>query len=362
MMSKTIVVTGGGTGGHLSVAKSFIDEFYNRGYNVIFIGSTKGADRQWFQDDQKLYKTYFMDTRGVVNQNFMGKIGSLFMIFKAVLKSIKIFKQNNVIKVISVGGFSAASASFAAIISKKDFYIHEQNSVMGRLNKLTAKRAKEVFSSYSDDSKVKDYPINEKFFKYSRVRDKIKTIIFLGGSQGASAINNFALKVAPKLNKMGIKIIHQTGKNDFKSIKQDYEKLNIEVDIFDFSTELLEKMDKADFAISRSGASTLWELVALGIPTLFIPYPYAAADHQYHNAKYLFENDLCYLKREKELEEEYLYEILNDNIKLKSKKLINSIAKDAIKNIAEIIEYSNISEFFFSFAVLNNLSRLLLIC
>ena len=214
-MSKTIVVTGGGTGGHLSVAKSFIEEFHKRGYKVIFIGSTKGADKQWFQDDPKLFKTYFMDTRGVVNQNLLGKFTSLYMIFKAVIKSIKIFKQNNVSKVISVGGFSAAPASFGAIISKKDFYIHEQNSVMGRLNKLTAKRAKEVFSSYSKNSKVEDYPINEKFFEHSRIRDDIKTIIFLGGSQGASAINNFALKVASKLNDMNINIIHQTGKNDF---------------------------------------------------------------------------------------------------------------------------------------------------
>lgn len=337
-MSKTIVVTGGGTGGHLSVAKSFIEEFYKRGYKVIFIGSTKGADKQWFQDDPKLFKTYFMDTRGVVNQNLLGKFTSLYMIFKAVIKSIKIFKQNNVSKVISVGGFSAAPASFGAIISKKDFYIHEQNSVMGRLNKLTAKRAKEVFSSYSKNSKVEDYPINEKFFEHSRIRDDIKTIIFLGGSQGASAINNFALKVASKLNDMNINIIHQTGKNDFENIKNEYKKLNIDADVFDFSTQLLEKMNKADFAVSRSGASTLWELVALGIPTLFIPYPYAAANHQYYNAVYLLENDLCYLKREKELNENDLYDILKENMESKSKRLIELIHRDAVMNIVDIIE------------------------
>ena len=337
-MSKAIVVTGGGTGGHLSVAKSFIEEFYKRGYKVIFIGSTKGADKEWFQNHPKLYKTYFLDTRGVVNQNILGKVTSLFMIFKAVIKSINIFKHNNITKVISVGGFSAAPATFAAIGTKKDFYIHEQNSVMGRLNKLTSKKAKEIFSSYMESSKVRDYPINEKFFQHSRVRDDIKTIIFLGGSQGASAINNIALKVAPKLKELNINIIHQTGKNDFQNIKDEYARLNIDVDVFDFSTELLEKMNKADFAVSRSGASTLWELVALGIPTLFIPYPYAAADHQYHNAKYLYENDLCFLKREKELDEEYLYNILNEDMGLKSKKLISLIHKDAVKNIADIIQ------------------------
>ena len=123
-MTKTIVVTGGGTGGHLSVARSFIDEFYSRGYNVIFIGSQKGQDKQWFENYPKLYKSYFLDTKGVVNQKLLGKFISMFMIFKAVLKSRQIIKKNTVSKVISVGGFSAAAASFAAILTKTDFYIH----------------------------------------------------------------------------------------------------------------------------------------------------------------------------------------------------------------------------------------------
>lgn len=337
-MKKTIVITGGGTGGHLSVAESFIDEFFHRGYKIIFIGSTKGQDQQWFANHPKLFETYFMNTKGVVNQTFFGKFNSLYMIFKSVIKAIKIIKENNVQKVISVGGFSAAAASFAAIVTKTDFYIHEQNSVMGRLNKITSKFAKEIFSSYIENSKVKDYPIKQKFFEYSRVRIELKTVIFLGGSQGAKAINSFALLVAPRLNKMGINIIHQTGKNDFEEIKKQYESLNIEADVFDFSTNLLEKMDKADFAVSRSGASTLWELVALGIPTFFIPFPYAASNHQYYNAKYLLDNNLCFLQRENELDENYFFECLKDDTALKSEKLIQTIHKNAVKNIVDIIE------------------------
>ncbi len=336
-MNKIVIVTGGGTGGHLSVARSFIEEFHKRGYQVIFIGSTKGADKQWFENYDKISYAYFMDTRGVVNQTFLGKLNSIYKIFKAVLLSIRIIKQYKVSKVISVGGFSAAPASFAAILTSTDFYIHEQNSVMGKLNQLTAKKAKEVFSSYLSTSKVKDYPINEKFFSYSRVRSDIKTIIFLGGSQGATAINNYALKVAPTLYSLGINIIHQTGKNDFEDIKSKYKELNIKADVFDFSTELLQKMNSADFAVSRSGASTLWELVALGIPTLFIPYPYAAANHQYHNAKYLLENNLCFLQNQSELKEEYLYEILDKDMSDISSKLIILIEKDAVKNIVDIV-------------------------
>lgn len=339
---KTVIITGGGTGGHLSVAKSFIDEFYNRGYKVIFIGSTKGQDKKWFESYPFISQAYFLDTKGVVNQNILGRISSLWMIFKAVLEAISIIRKNNILKVVSVGGFSAAAASFASILTKTDFYIHEQNSIVGKLNKITSKYAKEVFSSYLPSSKVKDYPINEKFFQNARVRKDIKTIIFLGGSQGAKGINNFALKIAPILNQKGIHIIHQTGKNDFKKIQKKYEELKIDADVFDFSTELLEKMNKADFAVSRSGASTLWELVALGIPTFFIPFPFAAANHQYHNAKYLVENNLCFLQEEKSLDENYFFKCLEqttkNDLELKSKKLIDTIHSDAVKNIVDIIE------------------------
>ncbi len=337
-MKETIIVTGGGTGGHLSVAKAFIEELYQRGYEIIYIGSLKGQDREWFEKDSKISQKFFLETKGVVNQKAFGKLFSLFMIFKAVLKSIGIIKKNKVKKIISVGGFSAAPASFAAILARIDVYIHEQNSVMGKLNSITSKFAKEVFSSYLKTSKVKDYPINEKFFEYQRVRKSIQTVIFLGGSQGAKAINDFALKVAPKLKEMGIAIIHQAGKNDYERVSGEYKKLGLEVDVFGFSKELLEKMKQADFAVSRAGASTLWELVACGIPSFFIPYPYAAADHQYHNAKYLLEKKLCFLQRENELDENCFFETLEKDMEPISKELINTIHKDAVKNIVDVIE------------------------
>ncbi|MCK5110155.1 MAG: undecaprenyldiphospho-muramoylpentapeptide beta-N-acetylglucosaminyltransferase [Arcobacteraceae bacterium] len=334
-MNDVVVITGGGTGGHLSVARSLIDELYARNIKVIFIGSTKGADKQWFENEPKLFQKYFMDTKGVVNQNLIGKLDSLFMILKALFKCRAIYQKYNVTKVISVGGFSAAPASFSAIISKIDFYIHEQNSVMGKLNQITSKKAKAVFSSYEKDSLIKDYPINQKFFDKARVRKSINAVIFLGGSQGAKAINDFAINIVPFLKQNNIKIIHQTGKLDFQRVKEEYKRLKIEADIFDFTTDILGKMDQADFAISRSGASTLWELSALGLPALYIPYPYAAANHQYYNAKFLLDDNLCFLKKEDELDDEYFKQILQSDIKPISQTLIDSISQNGVVKIVD---------------------------
>ena len=334
-----VVVTGGGTGGHLSVARSLIDELYDRGYKVIFVGSTKGADKSWFEHYEKIERTYFLDTKGVVNQNIIGKFASLFAIVKFAFFCKKIFKEYGVKKVISVGGFSAASASFGAIISGTELYIHEQNSVMGNLNKVTSKYAKEVFSSYDLNSSIKDYPINHKFFDAARIRQEIKTVIFLGGSQGATAINNFAMKIALKLKEQNISIIHQTGKNDLQKCQEFYHANNIDAVVFDFDKEILEHMTKADFAVSRSGASSLWELCALGIPTLFIPYPHASSNHQYFNAKFLQDEKLCILKMQNELDngDKIIEEMLNTNLEEISSKLIKMIKKDGVKQIIDKI-------------------------
>ena len=254
-MNGTVVVTGGGTGGHLKVADAFIEEFHNRGISVIFIGSSNGQDKAWFEHDRRLKKAIFLDTKGVVNKTSFGKVTSLLNIFSKTLFCLNLYSTYNVKTVISVGGFSAAAATFASILKFGcKLYIHEQNSKMGKLNEITSKFATEIFSSFDENSLVKDYPVAKEFFETARVRDKIKTIAFFGGSQGAVCINDFALKVAPKLNEMGIKIIHQTGKNDFTRVKEQYEKLNIKADVFDFSKDIPSKMASADFAVSRAGA------------------------------------------------------------------------------------------------------------
>lgn len=341
-MKGRVVITGGGTGGHLKVAKAFIDEFYKRGTPAIFIGSTSGQDRAWFENEKKLKKAIFLDTKGVVNKNLLGKIGSLFKIGKEVNHCLDIFDTADVQTVISVGGFSAAPATFAAILSYGcKLYIHEQNSKMGKLNEITSKFATEVFSSYLEKSKVKDYPVSSEFFDNARMREKIETIIFLGGSQGAVAINNFALSVAKKLNDLGIKIIHQTGKNDFQRVKQEYERLEIDADVFDFTSDIAKKMSEADFAISRSGASTLWELTANALPCLFVPYPYAAKDHQYYNAKFLKDKKLCFVCREKNLTPQVIDKVLTCDVHSISKGLVDSIGCDAIETLVDIIVENN---------------------
>lgn len=335
-----VLLTGGGTGGHLAIVRALKEAFLKRGIRPLYIGSQSGQDRRWFADDDDFSQKFFLKTRGVVNRRGLAKAAALWEIAKATALSGRIIREAKVQAVVSVGGFSAAPAAFAAILTRTPLFIHEQNAVPGRLNALLRSRAAAFFSSYGPDATP--YPVADRFFKKARIRKELKRIIFLGGSQGATAINDFALKVAPMLQKRGIKIIHQTGERDFERVRRGYEKMGIEAEVFAFHPALDEKIAEADFAVSRAGASTLWELAASQIPTLFVPYPYAAGDHQYHNARYLADRGAGYVVRQKDLTPTKLEEILALPIESVSRKLSETIrpgGADRIvkKTISEIL-------------------------
>lgn len=335
-----IVITGGGTGGHLAIARALASELAKRGEKLIFIGSQNGQDRQWFEHLGLFYKTLFLPTSAVVNKGFAGKILALFKILKLSFWLRKTLLKNGVRAVISVGGYSAAPASFAALLCHIPLFIHEQNAVAGRLNQLLRPFATGFFSSYAPP--FYSYPVGEKFFKLARDRSELKMILFLGGSQGAKAINSLALALAPKLKERGIAIMHQCGSGNFNELSLKYKELKVQAELFEFSPDMPSLMASADMAISRAGASTLWELVANRLPSIFIPYPYAAANHQHLNAAALAQKGLakiCPQKSEAALAKDVLAAIDSIDIKEISLKLKECISPNgSTKIVGEILK------------------------
>ncbi len=325
-----ILLTGGGTGGHLSIIKAIKEELNSRDILPVFIGSQSGQDKQWFERDKGWSKKFFLKTEGVVNKRGFNKFFSLLNIIFNSFKCSSIFKEYKIKKVFSVGGYSAASVSFAAVYSKKELYLHEQNAVAGRLNQILFPFSKRVFCSFIPP--YDPYPVQKDFFELRKIRKEIKTILFLGGSQGALQINNFALSIAKKLKEREIKIVHQTGIKDFERVKKEYEKIGVDVEIFSFSTSLSKIFSKCDIAVSRAGASTIWELAANALPAFFIPYPYAYKNHQFFNAKFIADKKGGFLAN-KEIEKE-LFKILDKNdLSLNSFSLMELFKPDGAKKI-----------------------------
>lgn len=337
-----IVITGGGTGGHLAIARALAQELHKREIPAIYIGSLYGQDQMWFgqklessgldsslasKSSELFQECYFLNTSGVVNKKGFKKLASIYAQLRAMWGVRKIFARHGVQAVISVGGFSAGPASLAAIMLRKPLFIHEQNAIQGRLNSLLAPFAKAVFNSFHPP--FPPYPIKQEALQSRRIRTEFQSIIFIGGSQGAKAINDLALQAAPKLLARGIRIIHQCGERDLDRVRQAYMELDSSLlepresaeleskrldsssaqepstaprlTLFSFDKDLIKHLDKADICIARAGASSIWENAALSLPTIYIPYPYAANNHQYHNASYFTRQGLGLMITEQEL-------------------------------------------------------------
>lgn len=337
-----ICITGGGTGGHLMIAEALLEAASKAGHKSLFIGSTKGQDQKYFADSKLFSKVYFLETTGVVNQKGLGKIKALLKVVAAFFKARKLLQENEIDAVYSVGGFSAAPASIASLSKKIPLFIHEQNAVEGRLNAILKPYAKSFISAYDENSSIKGYPVKEVFAQTKRVRDSLETIVFLGGSHGAKAINDLALSIAPTLSKRQIKIIHQAGEADFDRVQKEYETLGLDVELYAFTTQLPELIARADLAVSRAGASTLWELTTNGCPAFYVPYPYAAGDHQFFNARFIVDNEMGWCEREGvNLKEELLKVLESPQLKEKSQKLLkhskSNVAMQMIQNLEDLL-------------------------
>jgi UDP-N-acetylglucosamine--N-acetylmuramyl-(pentapeptide) pyrophosphoryl-undecaprenol N-acetylglucosamine transferase len=330
-----ILLTGGGTGGHLAVVAAIKEALNAKGFKPFYIGSENGQDRAWFGKDSGFIDKIFLPSAGVVNRRGIGKLFALSKIARLALKARKSLKVLGIKAVFSAGGYSAAPAAIAAASLKIPLVIHEQNAVEGELNRRLKSFCAAFFSSFDPESPCGDYPVKRIFFEKARARSRIKCVIFLGGSQGASAINNFAMNVAPSLDKRGIKIIHQCGNAEFDLIDRFYEQNDINADRFAFEPNLVEKLIKADFAVARSGAGTLFELAANGLPALFVPYPFAAGNHQMANAKFLSDRELSWCVEESRLSSEVLDNILPIDLSEISTQLAKQIHSGGAHAIAE---------------------------
>ncbi len=328
-----LLITGGGTGGHLAIAKAVALECPNYNITPIYIGSIRGQDRKWFEGSTLFKATYFLPTKGVVDKKGIQKIIALKDTLVLAQKAKSIIQSHNIDAILSVGGYAAAPASIAAIISKIPFFIHEQNAIMGRLNKLLSPFAKRVFCSFTPP--YDPYPVRPIFFATQRIRTQVTTILFLGGSQGAQQINDIALTLAPHLVKRGIHIIHQTGKRDYERVHNFYASNDIAATYFAFSHNLEKYIAQADLAVSRAGASTLWELAANGLPALYLPYPFAANNHQYYNAAFFVQRQGGWFYTDPQ----QVLKLLEKDLSSYSKNLLALAQPDGAKHILTTLQY-----------------------
>lgn len=304
-MKKRIIFSGGGTAGHvwplISVYKAMEKDF-----EALYLGTGDEKERQLVERAGIKYRKIISGKyrRYFSLANFIDPFKVILGIIQSFL--IMLFFRPQI--VFTKGGYVTVPVGIASFLTARKLVIHESDSVMGLANRILAKLAKKVFCAFPIESYPKNIrnkavfvgvPVRPEILTGDRgkARDDFEfspgppTVLFIGGSSGAKGVNDFVSHNLDKLIDF-CQVIHITGKNDYPKIRQRALELSSKKQkkfrYFNFVThELPDILSLSDLVISRAGATTIFELAALSKPTIFIPYPYAAANHQFVNAKIL---------------------------------------------------------------------------
>ncbi len=309
---KKILISTGGSGGHVIPAMAFYDHFIDQ-FEVCLSTDKRGAR---FINDKK-YKYKIIDVPNIFS-NFLYLPLNLIKFFFSFLKSIIFLKKNKIEILLSTGGYMTLPLCLASKILNIKLFLFEPNLVLGRSNKLILKFSKKIIC-YNNDLKGLASKYHEKLYiskpilrkeiynikknENSKIKETVN-ILILGGSQGAEFFDHTMQKLIITLaSKFKLKVYQQIqDKKNESKISKIYNDNKIENYIFSFDKDLYSKFHIFDLAITRSGASTISELAYFKIPFIAVPFPYAKDNHQYFNAKYYLDKNCCWVFEQKDFE------------------------------------------------------------
>ncbi|WP_457569217.1 undecaprenyldiphospho-muramoylpentapeptide beta-N-acetylglucosaminyltransferase [Desulfurobacterium sp.] len=341
-----IVVAGGGTGGHFFPAVAVIKELIKNGDEVLYIGTERGIEYK--KSELIPCEKRFINVSGVRGKTPLKMLKGGFSLLSSTVKVISIIKQFKPERILIFGGYVSIPAGFAAKFTGVPLVIHEQNSIPGKTNKLLSKFARKILIANSycfkffPEGILTGNPLREEILEcklskgYARSilnldKDKF-TILVFGGSQGAQFLNKIVPEALKNFeNKSSIQVIHVSGEGKESGLQEKYDRLGIKALVIPFTEEPWLLYKSADVAVSRSGALALSELCYFGIPSIFIPYPYAVDDHQYYNAKPIAEKNGCFLVRQTEIDDKGLANLLK---KLYTDETLRSSFSSIMKSFA----------------------------
>lgn len=285
-----IVLVAGGTGGHIFPAQALAEEIIEQGLKPILVSDKRGKDFVFSPFDQT--NTIIMD---------VSKSQGVLKLILSVYNAIKILKKHKAQVVIGFGGYTTLAVCLAAIILRVPLYIHEQNALIGRVNRLLCLFARGIFTSFHTTLMLKQKYQNKIHYiggilrkdvihelnKKTTKKDNSFNILVIGGSLGSKIITDVVPQSIIQAN-VGNLIVYQQARSEFiDDVKSLYESKGIISEVKSFFGNIGALLKKADLIIARAGASTIMEIAHAKKPALLIPLKIATDNHQFYNAKLL---------------------------------------------------------------------------
>lgn len=315
-----LLISGGGTGGHIYPALALIDEVKQKSPNskILYVGTNRGLESRIVPESGIDFKT--IQIQGFKRSFSFENFKTIYLFLKSIHDSKKIIKAFHPDIVVGTGGYVCGSVVFAASQMGIPTVIHEQNSVAGVTNKFLSHFVDKVAICFDDVRS--NFPKNKIVFtgnpraqqvahiekkdrlKDYGLKDNVPTVLIFGGSRGAEGINKAALDAVAEFKDKNYQVLFVTGQVHYDKIinQAKADKIPGNVVIKPYISNMPEILPEIDLIVGRAGATSLAEITALGIPSILIPSPYVTADHQTKNALSLVNRNAAIMVPENQLD------------------------------------------------------------
>lgn len=353
-----VLIACGGTGGHLFPGIALAEELTKRGHTPYLVISEKKVDQE-AAEKYSHFTFISQPSRPKPSTTSPQMIGFLLSLFKVKSLSEKLIKEKQIDAVIGMGGFTCFGPVFAGKSLKIPTFLHDSNAVPGKSNRLLSKYVNKVLLGLEPAKKyftgkpcevvgtplrdeMKELPSRAEAAGKFGISPDRPTVLVFGGSQGAQKLNTLVLEAAQKTGESGAQFLHVAGSFDFKRVSEESSSLPHH-HALPFCDDMPAAYAVADLVVCRSGASSMTELSYLGLPSILVPYPVAADDHQTKNAEAFSEKEAALLRQEKDLTGENLEKLISELINDKEKcemlsKNVKALSQDPAGAICDLIE------------------------
>jgi UDP-N-acetylglucosamine--N-acetylmuramyl-(pentapeptide) pyrophosphoryl-undecaprenol N-acetylglucosamine transferase len=314
-----VLIAGGGTGGHVFPGIALAEEVVGRHpeNDAVFVGTARGLEATVVPAAG--YPIELIEVKGLKGKGLAGAAGNLALVPLALLRSMAILRKWRPDVVIGVGGYASGPVVLAARLLGIPTAVQEQNAAAGLTNRILGRIVRTVFTAFPEAAR--SFPrrkvlqlgnpirrgLLDNFMRPTTPHDRPHLLVF-GGSQGAHALNMRLVEALPHLAdlKDRLTITHQTGVKDREAVEKGYAATGFAPDVREFITDMSAAYAKADLVVCRAGATTLAELTVCQKPSILVPFPFAADNHQVVNARSLVEAGAAVMIEERELTGERL--------------------------------------------------------
>lgn len=315
-------MAGGGTGGHVIPALAVARELRNRGHQVYFVGTHRGVESKLVPADG--FPLEFVELGGLKNVGVFTKLSSLWGLMRSTWTQYRRFSAKRPDAVFSMGGYVAGPPVLAAVMHGIPLVVMEPNAVPGFTNRHIARWVKRALVSFEETQRyfppgraeVTGRPVREEFFAIPpKPAEPVLTVLITGGSQGSRTLNLAARDSWPRFKAAGtpVRLIQQTGALMYDELKRDWDKAGIDGEMSAFIADMPAAFAQADLLICRSGG-TVSEIAAAGKPSVMVPFPFAADQHQLRNAEAFERAGACRMFLDKDWNGERMFEIVTELI------------------------------------------------